>query len=148
MLSPALTHLILTRDLWKRWKVLVAHLCPALCNPMDCKPTRLLRPGDFPGKNTGVGCHFLLQGILPTQGLSPSLLHRRQILYHLSYQESSLSRKVGWACLFLLLLLEASYFTIFLYLCLDGENDAWPKSTKWVRRARKPWKQNHRMIEK
>ena len=30
---------------------------------------------DFPGKNTGVGCHFLLQGIFPTQGSSPSLLH-------------------------------------------------------------------------
>ena len=29
---------------------------------------RLLCPWDFPGKNTGVGCHFLLQGILPTQG--------------------------------------------------------------------------------
>ena len=32
-----------------------------LCDPMNCKPTRLLHPWDFPGKNTGVGCHFLLQ---------------------------------------------------------------------------------------
>ena len=39
---------------------------PALCNPMDC-------PWDSPGKNTGVGCHALLQGIFPTQGLNPSL---------------------------------------------------------------------------
>ena len=32
---------------------------------MDCSPVRLLRPWDFPGKNTGMGCHFLLQdGIL------------------------------------------------------------------------------------
>ena len=30
---------------------------------------------NFPDKNTGVGCHFLLQGIFPTQGLSPRLLH-------------------------------------------------------------------------
>ena len=29
----------------------------------------------FPGKNTGVGCHFLLQGLFPTQGLNPGLLH-------------------------------------------------------------------------
>ena len=29
---------------------------------------------DFPGKNTGVGCHFFLQGISPTQGLNPYLL--------------------------------------------------------------------------
>ena len=36
----------------------------------------------FPSKNTGVGCHFLLQGIIPTQGLNPCLLHCRQILYH------------------------------------------------------------------
>ena len=33
--------------------------CP--CEPIDSSPTRLLRPWDAPGKNTGVGCHFLLQ---------------------------------------------------------------------------------------
>ena len=38
-------------------------------------PTRLLRPWDFPGKSTEVGCHFLLQGIFPTQGLNPGLPH-------------------------------------------------------------------------
>ena len=32
-------------------------------------------PGNSPGKNTGVGCHFLLQGIFPTQGSNPGLLH-------------------------------------------------------------------------
>ena len=37
-------------------------------------PARLLCPWDFPGKNTGVGCHFLLQGIVPTQGLNLHLL--------------------------------------------------------------------------
>ena len=42
--------------------------------PLDCRPTRLLRPWNFPGRNTGVGCHFLLQGIFPTQGLNPHLL--------------------------------------------------------------------------
>ena len=37
--------------------------CPTLCNPIDwtMKPTRLRRPWNSPGKNTGVGCHFLLQ---------------------------------------------------------------------------------------
>ena len=39
-------------------------------------------PWDFLGKNTGVSCHFLLQGIFPTQGLKPWLLHCRWILYH------------------------------------------------------------------
>ena len=42
-------------------------------------------PWDFPGKNSGVGCHFLLQGIFPTQGLNQGLLHCRQMLYHLSH---------------------------------------------------------------
>ena len=36
-------------------------LCPTLCDPIDWQPTRLLCPWDSPGKNTGVGCHFLLQ---------------------------------------------------------------------------------------
>ena len=38
--------------------------------------------------NTGVGCHFLLQGIFPTQGSNPGLSHCRQMLYCLSYQGS------------------------------------------------------------
>jgi len=50
--------------------------------PHELQPSRLLCPWDYPGKNTGVGCHFLLPGIFPTQGLNPCLLHRRQILYH------------------------------------------------------------------
>ena len=48
----------------------------------------LLHPWDFPGENTGVGCHFLLQEIFPTQGLKPGLPHCRQMLYHLSHQGS------------------------------------------------------------
>ena len=43
---------------------------------------------DSPGKSTGVGCHFLLQRIFPTQGLNPGLPHCRQIPYHLSHQGS------------------------------------------------------------
>ena len=45
-------------------------------------PARLLCPWDFPGKNTGVGCHFHLQGIFLTQGSNPHLLLGRWILYH------------------------------------------------------------------
>ena len=56
--------------------------------PRGLKPTRLLRPWDSPGKNTGVGCHSLLQEIFPTQGLNPGLLHCRQTLYRLSHQGS------------------------------------------------------------
>ena len=46
-----------------------------LCHPMDCSPSRLLCPWDSPGKNTGVGCHPLPQGIFPTQGSNPCLLY-------------------------------------------------------------------------
>ena len=42
--------------------------------PYGWQPARLLCPWDSPGKNTGVGCHALLQEIFPTQGLNPSLL--------------------------------------------------------------------------
>jgi len=52
------------------------------------EPARLLCPWDFPGKNTGVGRHSLLQGILQTHGLNLGLLLCRHILYHLSHQES------------------------------------------------------------
>ena len=44
--------------------------------PCGPKPSGLLCPWDSPGKNTGEGCHFLLQGIFPTQGPNLSLLHR------------------------------------------------------------------------
>ena len=50
--------------------------------PCGLPPARILCPWDSPGKHTGVGCHALLQGIFPTQGLNPGLLHCRQILYH------------------------------------------------------------------
>ena len=56
--------------------------------PMDCSPPGSSVHGDSPGKNSGVGYHTLLQGILPTQGWEPGLLHCRQILYHLSHQGS------------------------------------------------------------
>ena len=44
---------------------LVAQSCLTLCDSVDCG---LLCPWDSPGKNTGVGCHALLQGIFPTLG--------------------------------------------------------------------------------
>ena len=56
--------------------------------PHELQPTRLLCPWNSPGKNTGVGCHFLLQGISLTQGSNPGLPHCRQTLYCLSYQGS------------------------------------------------------------
>ena len=59
--------------------------------PHELQPTRLLCPWNSPGKNTGAGCHFLLQGFFQTQGANPGLLHCRQTLYHLSTREAHLT---------------------------------------------------------
>ena len=59
----------------------------------------------FPGKNTGVGCHFLLQGIFPAQGLNPHLLHwQAGSWYHWATRE---------APIFVLYLLFVKHFNIF-----------------------------------
>ena len=67
---------------------LVTLSCPTLGDPMDCSPPGSSVYGDSPGKNTGVSCHALLQGIFPTQESNPGLPHCRWILYHLSHQRS------------------------------------------------------------
>ena len=67
---------------------LIAHLCQTFCDPMDCSSPGSSVHEDSPGKNTGVGCHALLQGIFPTQGSNVGLPHFRQTLYHLSHQGS------------------------------------------------------------
>ena len=65
---------------WK-WKLLS---CVQLCDPMEW----LYSPCSSPGQNTGVGSLSLLQGIIPTQGLNPGVLHCRWILYQLSHKGS------------------------------------------------------------
>ena len=52
------------------------------CDLMACSPPSSSVHGNSPGKNTGVGCHFLLQGILLTQGSNLCLLLGELILYH------------------------------------------------------------------
>ena len=64
-------------------------LYPTLCDHMD-SPTGLLCLWDFPGKNTGVSCHFPLHGVFSTQGLNSCLLwlsHCKQILFHWATRE-------------------------------------------------------------
>ena len=65
---------------------LVAKLCH-FCDPMSCS-SPLFCPWDFPGKNTGVSCHLLLQCIFLTQGLNLHLLLGKWILYHRSIWEA------------------------------------------------------------
>jgi len=61
---------------------------PDSLGPHGLQPTRILCSWDFPCKDTGMVCHFLLQGILPTKGSNLGLLHCRQIRYRRSYQRS------------------------------------------------------------
>ena len=56
--------------------------------PHGLYPARLLHPWDFTGKNTGVGCCFLLQGIFPTQRSNLGIPHCKQTLYCLSHRGS------------------------------------------------------------
>ena len=58
----------------------VSQSCPTLCDPTDCSLPGFSVHGIFPGKSTGVGCHFLLQVIFPTQRLNLSLPDCRQML--------------------------------------------------------------------
>ena len=66
----------------------LAQSCPTLATP-GTVPRQAPLSKNSPAKNTGVGCHGLLQGIFPTQGSNPGLPRCRQILYHLSHQGST-----------------------------------------------------------
>ena len=65
-------------------------LCHFRCFYFFVASTRLLCPWNAPGKNIGVGCHFLLQGNILTQGSNPGLLHCTQMLYRLNHQGNTL----------------------------------------------------------
>ena len=67
---------------------LVAKLWLTLLQAPELQHTKLLYPWNFPGKNIGMGCHFLLQGICPTQVSNLGHLQYKQVLYHLSHRRS------------------------------------------------------------
>ena len=85
---------------WKSWHtctsqlqscfctMLVTQSLPTLYDPMDCSPPGSSVHGDSPGKNTGTGCHALLQEVFWIQGSNPGLQRCKQIFYCLSYQGS------------------------------------------------------------
>ena len=66
----------------------VAQSCPAVCDSMVCSLPGSSVHGIFPDKSTRGGCHFLLQGIFPTQGSNPGIPQCGQTLYRLSHQGS------------------------------------------------------------
>ena len=90
----------LCRTVWRFLKKLWIELpCVCACSimsdslrPHGLQPARLLWPWYFPGKNTGVGHHFLLQRIFPSQGSNPYLLHWEVDSLPLNHQESPPSK--------------------------------------------------------
>ena len=87
--------------------------------PCALQPTRLFCPWDSPGKNTGVDCHALLQGIFPTQGLNLHLfclLHWQGVLYqekpNNDYIKCKFSKTeaAGWDRNILFLIMSSAFF--------------------------------------
>ena len=103
----------------------VTQLHLTLCDPMDYSLPDFSVHGDSPGKNTGVGCHALLQGIFPTQVLNPGLLYCRwfftiwairETLYESKAQEFTFFNKYSWQFFQLRLNNHWDYFSaIFIF---------------------------------
>ena len=118
---------------------LIIILCRSLCaqslshvwlfvTPMDCSPPGSFVHRDSPGKNTGVGCHALLQGIFKTQGSNLHLPHCRRILNHLNHWGSPYVPLYLWSFYLLWRLLIwyntptstfLHFFVIYLFPCFQ-----------------------------
>ena len=91
-LSPSFVPFPLAQKITLPFKSVSSSVVPNSLWPHGLQPTRLVCPWNFPGTDTGVDCHFLLQEIFPTQGSFSGLLHCRQILYWLRYKGSPKGR--------------------------------------------------------
>ena len=94
-------------------------------NPMDS-------PWNSPGQNTGVGSHSLLQGIFPTQGSNPGLLHCRWILYQLSHREVHKQVSQNVNCRIWVVSLWVFMIKFFQLSCMFGifHNSIWGWGSK------------------
>ena len=113
---------------------------------MKCSHTRLLCPWDFPGRNTGVGCHFLIQWIFPTQGSNPGLLHCRRILFTREAPNGELILIKQYAIKRILLITfcqqiiklrwnEQTVISNTLFVLTDTQND-WVRKTTYKDKSR------------
>ena len=107
--TAGLLMMLFSELIGRRWiQIFVCRICAVLClvaqsRPTLCDPLNCSLPGssvhwNSPGKCTGMGCHALLQGIFPTQGSNPGLLHCRQILYHWATREAHIEYKFKFKC--------------------------------------------------
>ena len=102
----------------QRWSVTQSRL--TLCDPMDCSPRGSCVHGIFQGRNTGVGCHFLLQEIFVAQVSDPCLLHWQADSLPLRYQESPWTRVGHIKCL--LIRGELVFTSLILQVILAQES--------------------------
>ena len=100
LMSPALASGFFTTNIpWEAlYLCLISQPCLTLFDPVNCSLPCSSVHGDSPGKESGEGCHFLLQGIFSTQGSNLGLLHCAWILYHVSYQGSPQFSSVAQSC--------------------------------------------------
>ena len=103
-------HYMMLKWEWKvKWKC--SSLVSDSSRPHELQPTRLLCLWNSPGKNTGVDCHSLLQGIFPTQGLNPGLLITGRFFTIWARREEansdSMLETVLLTCFLVLLLLQS-----------------------------------------
>ena len=94
------------------------NLCLALLRRHGLKLARLLCPWDFPGKNTGMGCHSLLRGIFPTPGLKPCLPHWQEGSLPLSHQGSPSVSLISESSFISRFCFAGAYFRFFSNLSL------------------------------
>ena len=100
--NESIRHLVMSSSLWLH----------------GLEPSRLPCPWDFPGKNTGVCCRFLLQKIFLTQGSNPGLLYCKRILFHQIHQGSPISQIVLNKLIFKRVnTVKVTVVWLWIYLC-------------------------------
>ena len=100
----------MSKSAWHTVKVKVSHTVVSdSLRSHGLQPTRLLRPWNSPGKSTGEGCHFLLQGIFLIQGSNLGLLHSRWCYINISNNHQ----------FFGLLLNQGSYFSSLSFIWIS-----------------------------
>ena len=119
--------------------------------PHRGQPTRLRLPWDSPGKNTGVGRYFLLQGIFPSQGSNAGYPHCRQTLYHLSHQGSPTISQSNVNCITLKIYIDMSlvsnglntpgYFKWFIFSSSCQRQEVFYSEIFTVRNWSSSWEQ-------
>ena len=101
----------------------VSQSCLILCDPMDCSLSGSPVHGYSPGKNAGVDCHALIQGLFPTQGSNPGFTRCRWILYWPSHQILPIFFYLSWKCCCYFKVIDVGiFYHLFFCIFTSSEN--------------------------